>query len=238
MEVLVPAPAPFSEENTLVVSDLDGNTVAVIEIGGNGNAGGPVVLVGPVRESDLDTARRSSPGVRVASAPVDISLSDGTSDLGGNAEVCLRVDSSVNADDACLGYINEAGRWECEDPCVERRGNLVCGRTSHLTSFAVLLGGNGAGEGCGGTNDPYVTGTYWGDIILTSGAIAFAMSIVACCVVLYAAWPAFRMRIKGGESRRAQRKWMRSRQMKMQPEFESFLSEYEDSSGSASSATE
>jgi len=53
---------------------------------------------------------------------------------------------AANADSkgGCLGYIDESvnpPKWVCEDPCLRRDGNTVCGKTDHFTSFAILLNG-------------------------------------------------------------------------------------------------
>ena len=59
--------------------------------------------------------------------------------------ICL--ESSDSNEDECLGYYDtEKKEWICEDDCPEKEdGGLVCGKTDHLTSFALLLNGGGAG---------------------------------------------------------------------------------------------
>ena len=47
----------------------------------------------------------------------------------------------------CLGFYNETtDKWECEDPCPVVRGNQICGKTPHLTNFAMLLQVSGTQE--------------------------------------------------------------------------------------------
>jgi uncharacterized membrane protein YbjE (DUF340 family) len=43
----------------------------------------------------------------------------------------------------------DTNEWECEDECLESQGDLLCGTTSHFTSFALLLAGTSE---CGSSN--------------------------------------------------------------------------------------
>jgi hypothetical protein len=64
--------------------------------------------------------------------------------LDNNVEICFRgtlTEGQLN-DTACLGYYDESrGAWGCQDECLEQRGDMVCGKTDHFTSFAILLTG-------------------------------------------------------------------------------------------------
>jgi hypothetical protein len=55
-----------------------------------------------------------------------------------------------------LSYFDEAsGEWKCQDPCLdESSNNTFCGKTDHLTSFAILLDASGSGGSskCGDSN--------------------------------------------------------------------------------------
>ncbi len=96
--------------------------------------------------------------------PVRITLSSSpvTSGLHGSAtydltpagqtftrkvEVCLLPSAGVSLDAACLGYLDLAGRWQCEDRCPRQKDTRLCGETDHFTSFAILLQG-GTGSAC------------------------------------------------------------------------------------------
>jgi len=60
-------------------------------------------------------------------------------------------------------------RWVCQDPCLsENDDGLLCGKTDHFTNFALLLQGNGRGgsSACDSTIDEWLTGVWYGDLIL------------------------------------------------------------------------
>ena len=133
--------------------------------------------------------------------------------------ICLRVEPEVNENDACLGYIDQRERWECEDECVERSGannEYICGTTGHFTSFAVLLGGSGAGDGCG-ADDNLITGAWWGDFVLTVAVFSIA-SFCGIVVILIGTRVRFvRDYIKGRPSQRAVEAYqMKQRQQELE----------------------
>ena len=69
-------------------------------------------------------------------------------------EVCLEQRGEDKSDSLCLGFFNEASdQWECEDPCLEKKGGLLCGSTDHFTNFALLLSGGSSGASGGGLCD-------------------------------------------------------------------------------------
>lgn len=55
-----------------------------------------------------------------------------------------------------MSYFDESsGEWKCQDPCLkESENNTLCGKTDHLTSFAILLDASGSGGSskCGDDN--------------------------------------------------------------------------------------
>ena len=112
--------------------------------------------------------------------------------------------------DICLGFWNERRsppRWECEDPCLERNDedqNQICGRTTHFTNFALLLqNGYGKDSDCGRVYD-FITGTYWGDLILVASCIGFIFCV--CLVVVFMTWTGVGNRcLRGSEGSRVQR---------------------------------
>merc|ERR1712188_94668 len=91
----------------------------------------------------------------------------------------------------------------CEDKCVKTREEedgtqLVCGSTKHLTSFGVLFGGVGAGDGCGDSDDNLITGSWIGDLFLALGVAGF---MCCCCTILALLGtfnPTVRRFLKGG----------------------------------------
>ena len=71
-------------------------------------------------------------------------------------EICF---PARDDDDACLGFYNSSGDWECEDYCldVDDENNSACGVTHHLTNFALLLDGDANSESkCGSVDNDYV----------------------------------------------------------------------------------
>ena len=80
--------------------------------------------------------------------------------------------------DQCLGFLNDQGEWECEDPCLESKGDQLCGQTTHFTNFALLLGGAAGATGCGSGNFEY-TLTY-----LSVGFIGGALLCILVAMIL------------------------------------------------------
>ena len=97
---------------------------------------------------------------------VDISLtlgSDTNVQPDSEIELCFEVDAKEQKLDLCLAYLDPDERWECEDKCLKRKGKKLCGKTDHLTNFAILLLGNG--DGCG-DEDNFMLGDAKSDGIL------------------------------------------------------------------------
>ena len=112
-------------------------------------------------------------------------------EFDGEAELCLAV-SSINSltDESCLGFLDESVKppeWVCEDPCitVNQDKEEVCGKTTHFTSFAILLsGGSGGSTRCNSSWNNYIFDEAWKDLILL-----VSVSILICCMVwLFALW--------------------------------------------------
>ena len=92
-------------------------------------------------------------------------------------EICF--DIPEIQDSACLGYFNTRTRsWICQDRCLKRRGNSVCGETDHLTNFAILLSGIGEG-GCDSAGD-YIFSTAEQDAILIGSVVVSLW----CCLLM------------------------------------------------------
>ena len=89
--------------------------------------------------------------------------------------ICL--ESSDSNEDECLGYYDtEKKEWICEDDCPEKEdGGLVCGKTDHLTSFALLL--NGKNSDCTGDDSQHLY-VYLSIAFVGVGIIAVLISIV------------------------------------------------------------
>jgi len=94
----------------------------------------------------------------VGSSVLDITITDPfgilITSLPDELEICITTGNRDPDDYECLGFFNEQERrWECEDRCLEERRQFLCGTTDHLTSFALLLGGNNNENECGSSGD-------------------------------------------------------------------------------------
>ena len=121
----------------------------------------------------------------LVSAVINITLSDGqgnsVTQLDSPLTICLvPSNSTIKSDEACLGFYDvEKGRWKCEDKClatISSKGlssdtlkeNLLCGQTSHLTNFALLLQGNEAKDPCQTDSDNTLA---WTSLGMVAGAL-------------------------------------------------------------------
>jgi len=155
------------------LGDPVGNILIPPNFGPDGGALLDVIFVSNVPRSTA---------VSLGSVILDITLTDSfgnpITELNEPLEICIEGDDS---DDPCLSFFNtDTRRWECEDECLEVSGSQVCGKTEHLTSFALLLDGGG---GSGGSDDPCnsVTPDYlfaWISLGLVAGAICFVIVAV------------------------------------------------------------
>ena len=126
----------------------------------------PAGLIGAPFELDivfspLDQPTQLPGGRQLASAITDISVlnqaGESITSLDSALEICFeKLEASKGSGSACLGFYNvEMGAWECEDNCLEEnKDGVLCGKTDHLTSFALLLGGKDGGSACGSAEEP------------------------------------------------------------------------------------
>lgn len=141
--------------------------------------GGAVLNVPPgaLPEDDTFTITPLSPptgDVVVASSAYDISGNEVTQ-LDEPVTICLR-SSGTTGDDTCLGYLDASSdppSWRCEDECLEKKGDLLCGETSHFTNFAILLSGSGSGSGKCGGDDNYLLSRREGGVVRSADGVAF-----------------------------------------------------------------
>jgi hypothetical protein len=103
----------------------------------------------------------SQDGQVLASAVLNITLLDSQGNsitqLDSPLTICLALPNSTKKDKrVCLSYYDEhAARWRCEDKCLTNfpqidsnstgggtKESLLCGKTDHLTNFALLLTGS------------------------------------------------------------------------------------------------
>jgi hypothetical protein len=81
----------------------------------------------------------------------------------------------------CLSYYDEKkAKWKCEDKCLTKtKDGSLCGKTDHLTNFALLLLGSSEEDPChpkGGNGERTLS---W----ISLGMICGAIFIVALCVI-------------------------------------------------------
>jgi hypothetical protein len=117
---------------------------------------------------------------RLGGIILDITLTDPEGQLITQLDtplvICLLQPNSskINKSKApCLSYYDEGNsKWRCEDECLSNPGNhsLLCGRTDHLTNFALLLSGSSTeGDPCvSQSNDNTLA---WVSLGLVAGAI-------------------------------------------------------------------
>jgi hypothetical protein len=105
---------------------------------------------------------------------VEIALFDAAGDeitqLEEPVTLCLKADTSKGGD-SCLGYYDaEKKTWECQDECLKENGDLLCGKTDHFTSFAILLGG---GKGSCDAHDDHLLTRRKGGVVASDDDLAF-----------------------------------------------------------------
>ena len=123
--------------------------------------------------------------------------------------VCLAT-NSTDTNNYCLGYLDESEnppQWKCEDQCLKQQAksntadennnnnnnngtniNYLCGKTTHLTNFAILFEGIAKG-GCGKKNEEYVTGSVENDLILSASVAGFVILCAFFILILYCFTP-------------------------------------------------
>jgi len=168
-----------TEENQteLILQDNqspDSPVVATVKITGNEE---PVII----------TRIENPPEERqVISEVIDVSFVSSTSSLNNEVEICIKPNRNVDANSGCLGFYDEqAQQWKCQDDCLEeQQSGLLCGKTDHFTNFAILLTGSSSHDGCHSMSGVYITGSWEGDLILTSCFIGVAVFLVVIIILL------------------------------------------------------
>ena len=188
--------ATDGSSTTVVVFSQSGRSASVTVSSGAGAGGATALIVGPAAPSMLATAAQLS-SVHLGSLAIDVSLSNGTSQLASAAQLCFSIDPTTNYKSACLGYIDSSGRWQCEDKCLSNsNATQLCGSTGHFTNFAVLLSGGG-GRQC----DSYITGSWRGDLALAASVAGFII-LLSCVVLALGCSTPGRLLLAGPEGRR------------------------------------
>jgi hypothetical protein len=164
-----------SKQISIPVLDLGGNDTAEI-ISPPSNDGTFIIVPNP----NLPPVE-NSPNIISQVVEITFVSENGTPVVfDGEAKLCFQVNQSRS--DSCLGYLDESvspPKWKCEDECLDSHQGKVCGKTSHFTSFAILLQG-GAGGGCD-SGIGFILGSGWKDLVLI---LSFVVSLWCCLCLL------------------------------------------------------
>jgi len=166
---------PFWREQIICDGEL------LVEIPYSTENNSPIVMNQP--DSQLIESSDTS---AVVSYIVDIHLEFPGDTMTGEVEICIRPDDlGVDQDEVCLGFLDTnvaPPEWACEAVCLEKKGDLLCGKTDHFTNFALLLGmaSNAAKEDCNPL-DIYVMGSIENDLILITSCVAVMCFFGFCC---------------------------------------------------------
>jgi len=98
----------------------------------------------------------------------------------GDVTICLTATKDVQKEEVCLSFFNvQTLSWECEDKCLERdENNMLCGDTSHFTSFALLLTGQTGNEECDKLSREDVAISFTSLAVLIIAGVVIVVSVV------------------------------------------------------------
>ena len=135
------------------------------------------------RPSLMSVATRNefnATGQQLLSQILDIVLEDDQgiiTRLDSDLTICLRQENGTKKTErrACLSYYDERkGKWICEDSCLATtKDGLLCGKTGHLTNFALLLTGGSNLDSCQSDPDNTISWISMGMIVGACVIIAF-----------------------------------------------------------------
>ena len=129
----------------VVVTDVNGNTVATVTISLQGS------LISTVSESSDSS---------IVSSTLTLFFIDANgnfvTEFTNSVEICFNsttMSATKNSKDTCLSYFDvDQQEWKCVDRCLKYKSqngtDILCGKTDHFTSFAVLLDSTGGGDEC------------------------------------------------------------------------------------------
>ena len=170
---------------------IGGNDIGTIDL--DTDVDNPIIRVEP---------NPRAPTNGVASSIFDITILNG--DLKGKAKICLDVDEDLKdvERNGCLGFLDDDGNWDCEDPCVTAEDGRICGETSHFSTFAILLGAAGGDGGqCGGKDDNnnLIFSKQGYDIALGASVMAFVVLVGLIIIIIVIVFPPARRFVYGKE---------------------------------------
>eukprot|EP01113_Clastostelium_recurvatum_P024576 TRINITY_DN2931_c0_g3_i1.p1 TRINITY_DN2931_c0_g3~~TRINITY_DN2931_c0_g3_i1.p1 ORF type:complete len:939 (-),score=114.51 TRINITY_DN2931_c0_g3_i1:15-2507(-) len=202
---ILPAPISITLSGpvNITITDNKGNSlVDVAFIGGSALPDNTLLTVLPVPQNVLDTSgtktwqRGSSGGSwrsNIASVVFNITLqsnnngNDGIS-FADPVYFTFKIEKD-NLVGLCLGYINESTNlWECEDESlswVAQGERLVGCKTSHFTSFAIIVQPNAAGLDGDVATSPTAPINIYGVAFGVAGGVLVGVVIVVVLVYYY-----------------------------------------------------
>jgi hypothetical protein len=163
-----PAPAASPLESGTEILGTSGDVVFKIDVPpGSGQVN--------ITQVDISTVPDAN---RIFSTVIDVKLVDENNNiipLDGDARLCFEATESY--DFGCLAYLDEdSNTWKCEDSCLDIQDNLLCGTTTHFSTFALLL--TGLSDGCDSGLENEIL------YILSSISIAIAIVTFLVCAVV------------------------------------------------------
>ena len=206
-----PAPVPVDSQGTSTSAQTsNGIMVASVELPA-GNAGSLQLQL--AEPGAIQLAAQQGGFIALSSVPIDVTLMDPSgssiSSLSGSAQLCFSTTllTSNQRKHACLGYIDSTGKWTCEDRCLtvsssssnssagsSSSGTVLCGSTTHFTSFAVLL--TGVSDPCS-PGKGYITGDWRWDLVLAGSVFVIAWSIAFVASILFVVSKRYKRFIRG-----------------------------------------
>lgn len=190
METNIEDLSKVKQNGGVTIQGQDGQQLGIINTEGSFTGEG-LLIIRSAPEELIDQVGTDG----VASAIVDITVvgNDGKEKQpNGLLELCLRIYNSTDADKKlCLSYIDESvnpPEWKCQDECLTQISpTFWCGKTNHLTNFAVLLTGrndqNKRLKDCSDNGEYYIFGYWIYDAILALG-IAGIVVLIAVVLIL------------------------------------------------------
>ena len=177
----IPVPSNAPGVVTFPVTDIGGGIIANVSIPNTNLPPGGNVFIRPTIQTNPN----------IISSSFDITIVDQFGNevqLTSDAEICLEVFDDTQKSKSCLSYLDEEANppeWKCQDKCLKQKDSSFCGKTTHFTSFAILLTGS-AGE-CDNNHERYIFDASWKDgllIALTAGFIICALCIFAVIILV------------------------------------------------------
>ena len=176
-----------NQPTTFVLTSAQGNNVGVVNVPQGTVPDGYSIKLTPVSVDPTEVIQNN-----IVSATIDLtaySPNNEVTQISSDVEICLDVSEEVDIDKSCLGFYDESKNppmWVCQDECLkshQNKTNTVCGKTSHFTSFAILL--TGSSSKCGKSSFDHIFDDSWKDYTLigcTAAGVILILIFIACVI--------------------------------------------------------